>query len=160
MYSTNSSKCGRKSSFCDVRWPSLPGNPHLIQFFAYTEGHTGDSRVELAASREPLLKLTCVKWASVLSLHAGRVTPGPLHHFLCLCNRETASAYARLFLQTTEVKLQRRALSPEALRHMDPVKFTSRKAKFSQINSDDLIFNHTPLSSPNLLLSHELLVYS
>lgn len=103
MYSTNSSKCGRKSSFCDVRWPSLPGNPHLIQFFAYTEGHTGDSRVELAASREPLLKLTCVKWASVRSLHAGRVVPGPLHHFLCLCNRETASAYARLFLQTTEV---------------------------------------------------------
>lgn len=83
--------------------PLFLGNPHLIHFFAYSKGHTGDSRVKLAASRELLLKLTCVKWASVLSLHAERVTPGPPHHFLRLCNCETVSTYARLFLQTTEV---------------------------------------------------------
>lgn len=90
----------------------------------------------------------------MISLQAQCAILGPLQHFICSSNYlvniqlkwyETASTYVQLFLQTTEIKHSKGAyLSPEARRHMDPIKFTSREAKFSWINSNDLIFNNVP----------------
>lgn len=59
------------------------GNPDLSWSFAHSNGHTDHSRFALTASREPFVKFTCIKCASVLSLRAQCVLAGSSQHSVC-----------------------------------------------------------------------------